>query len=169
MHKMVQIEVTKTLQTIRNLHPIMARVELKLPQHLPFETEIQVRITDLNYGRHMGNDALLSMIHEARVLFLHRLGFTELDVGGVGLIMTDSVIVYRSEAFQGDVLRFLVGADDFNRYGCDFVFQVLNQESGREVARAKTGVVCYDYAERKVQPMPETLYLRLIHGAEEAA
>ncbi len=147
----------------------MARVQLDLPEHLPFKTEIQVRITDLNYGRHMGNDALLSMIHEARVLFLQQLGFTELDVGGVGLIMTDSVIVYRSEAFQGDVLRFRVGAADFNQYGCDFVFQVLNQQSGREVARAKTGVVCFDYAERAVKPMPETLYQRLVHGAEEAA
>jgi acyl-CoA thioesterase FadM len=147
----------------------MARVQLELPDQLPFRTEIQVRITDLNYGRHVGNDALLSMIHEARVRFLQHFGLTELDVGGVGLIMTDSVIVYRSEAFQGDVLHFAVGAADFNRYGCDFIFQVTNLESGREVARAKTGVVCYDYPSREVRPMPEALRELLECDAREVA
>ena len=48
----------------------MPRVKVALPATFPFRTEIPVRITDLNYGGHLGNDALLGLLHEARVHFL---------------------------------------------------------------------------------------------------
>ncbi len=74
----------------------MARIKLELPENFPFDTELRVRITDVNYGGHMGNDALLGLLHEARVRFLAHHGLTELDIGGVGIIIADSVIVYQS-------------------------------------------------------------------------
>ncbi|WP_255669390.1 hypothetical protein [Myroides oncorhynchi] len=43
----------------------MARVKLNLPTEFIFETKIPVRITDLNYGNHLGNDKLLSISHAA--------------------------------------------------------------------------------------------------------
>ena len=48
----------------------MARIKLDLPERFPFSTELRVRITDVNYGGHMGNDSLLGLLHEARVRFL---------------------------------------------------------------------------------------------------
>ena len=74
----------------------MARIKLDLPEHFPFTIELQVRITDINYRGHMGNDALLSLLHEARVQFLAHYGLGEMDIFGVGLIMADSVIIYKS-------------------------------------------------------------------------
>ncbi len=44
----------------------MPRVELELPERFQFVTEIPLRITDINYGGHLGNDALLSLLHEAQ-------------------------------------------------------------------------------------------------------
>ena len=73
----------------------MARIHLNLPAHFPFCAELRVRITDVNYGGHMGNDALLGLLHEARVQFLAHYGLSELDIGGLGIIMADSVIVYK--------------------------------------------------------------------------
>ena len=84
----------------------MARLTLALPERFPFTTEIEVRITDLNYGRHLGNDAMLGLVHEARVRFLRAHGLQELDVEGTGLVMIDAAIVYRAEAFAGDRLTF---------------------------------------------------------------
>lgn len=133
----------------------MARVKLDLPAHFPFSTQLRVRVTDVNYGGHMGNDALLGLLHEARVRFLDSHGLSELDVFGLGIIMTDSVIVYRSEAFRGETLVIDMAATDFNKYGCDFVYRVIEQASGREVARAKTGVVFFDYQQRAVQRVPQ--------------
>ena len=132
----------------------MARIKLELPAHFPFSTALLVRITDANYGGHLGNDALLSLLHEARVRFLAHYGFSELDIEGLGIIMADSVIVYKSEAFPGEWLEIAVTASDFNKYGCDFMYKVTERSSGREVARAKTGIVFFDYQSRSVQKTP---------------
>ena len=48
----------------------MPRLELKAREPYPFSCEMVVRTTDLNYGGHLGNDRLLSLVHEARVAFL---------------------------------------------------------------------------------------------------
>jgi acyl-CoA thioesterase FadM len=62
----------------------MARIKLQLPQQFIFSTLIPVRITDINYGNHVGNDAILSLLHEARMQFLNKAGYTELEFGCVG-------------------------------------------------------------------------------------
>ena len=133
----------------------MARIKLDLPERFPFSTELRVRITDVNYGGHMGNDALLGLLHEARVQFLAHYGLSELDICGAGIIMADSVIVYKSEAFPGERLELAVTVADFNRYGCDFVYRVTEKTTGREVARAKTGIVFFDYQQRAIQKVPQ--------------
>ena len=134
----------------------MARIKLDLPTNVSFTTELRVRITDVNYGGHLGNDAMLGLLHEARVRFLEHYGLSEGDIGGFGLIMTDSALVYKSEAFPGETLVVAMALADFNKYGCDFLYQVTEKTSGREVARAKTGMVFFDYAKRAVQKIPHT-------------
>jgi acyl-CoA thioester hydrolase len=132
----------------------MARVKLELPDTFPFSTEIPVRITDINYGGHVGNDAILAIVHEARVRFLGNYGYTEADIDGVGIIMTDAVIVYKSEAFYGMTILAEINIVDITRSGCDFVFRLRDKESGKEIARAKTGVVFFDYQTRKLKATP---------------
>jgi acyl-CoA thioester hydrolase len=135
----------------------MARLTLALPEHLPFSTEIEVRITDLNYGQHLGNDALLGLIHEARVRFLRAHGLQELDVDGMALIMVDVAIVYRAEAFAGDRLTFAVAAGDASGVGCDLYYRVTRAADQRLIAEAKTGVVFLDPARRKVVRLPAAM------------
>ncbi|MES2627423.1 MAG: thioesterase family protein [Bacteroidota bacterium] len=133
----------------------MARIKIEQPEHFIFTTTIEVRVTDLNYGNHLGNDALLGIVHEARVRFYSSLGFPdERNVFGTGLIMADTAIQYRSEGFLADVLTISVGVHDINRMGYDLVYRIVNQH-GAEVAIAKTGMVCFDYSIRKVCPLPE--------------
>lgn len=134
----------------------MARIKLDLPADFPFSTELRVRITDVNYAGHMGNDVLLGLLHEARFRFMAHYGLRELDIEGLGLIIADSAIVYKSEAFVGETLAVAVAVTDFNQYGCDFVYRVTEKTSGREVARAKTGVVFFDYRKRAVEKVPRS-------------
>ena len=82
----------------------MPRLRLKPLDAYPFSTDIHVRITDLNYGGHVGNDTFLSLIHEARTAFLASHGLSETVCGGVSLIRADAAIVYIAEANAGDVL-----------------------------------------------------------------
>jgi acyl-CoA thioesterase FadM len=132
----------------------MARMKLELPDRFIFSTEIEVRISDINYGGHLGNDSLLSLIHEARVRFLNEYGFSEFDIGGASIIMSDTAIIYKSESFHGDILTFEVAVADVGRIGCDFYYRIYNKKAGKEVAHAKTGIVFFDYEKRKVVNVP---------------
>ena len=139
----------------------MARVKIALPATFLFATQLPVRITDLNYGGHLGNDALLSILHEARVQYLAHLGTAEFDAATrLGFIMADVAIEYKGEAFHGDVLRIEVGPLDLHKYGFDLVYWVKNQ-TGKEIARAKTGMLCFDYTTRKLRGLPAELAAKL--------
>lgn len=133
----------------------MARVEIPLPERFPFSTELPIRVTDLNYGGHLGNDAVLSLVHEARVRFLASHGWKELDVAGAGIIMSDAAVVYRAEGFYGMVLRLEVAVDDLRTRSCDLVYRLTDVATGKEVARAKTGILFFDYAAKRVVSTPE--------------
>lgn len=130
----------------------MARVSITFPEKILFTTTISVRITDLNYGGHLGNDTVLSLLHEARVRFLQHLGLSELNFGGVGIIMSDAAIQFKSEAFFGEELTVEVAVDDISRVAFDLYYRV--QCGDRLVVIAKTGIVCYDYAAKKVAQIP---------------
>ncbi len=128
----------------------MSRIKIEMPDKFEFSTIIPVRITDINYGNHLGNDSLLSLIHEARVQYLNNINLTEMDVGGCGIIMVDSAIIYKSEIFYGDNLIFNISVDGFTSTGCDFYYRVTSKDSSKEAAMAKTGIVFFDYTSKKI-------------------
>jgi acyl-CoA thioesterase FadM len=126
-----------------------------MPEEFMFQTDIPVRITDINYGGHLGNDSVLSLVHEARIRFLKQYDFSELDAGGgAGMIQADAVVVFRSEAFYGDIVSIEVTVDDFSATGCDFLFLLSNKKNGKEIARVKTGIVFFDYEKKKLLKVP---------------
>lgn len=133
----------------------MARVKVDLPPVLQFTTEIPVRVTDINYGGHLGNDSLLSIIHEARVQFFASLGYTERNVEGVGIIMTDAVLLYKAQVFYGDVLEIAIGVADLSNVGAEIVYRVTSKETMKEVARVRTGIAFFDYERKKIVEVPE--------------
>ncbi len=133
----------------------MARVKLDLPETFFFSTEIPLRIGDINYGGHLGNDAVLSIAHEARVRFLKQYDWTELDIDGRSIIMTDAVVVFKAEAFYGDTLVAEVTVGDMTATGCDLLYRLTHKETGKEIARVKTGIAFFDYGIRKVTEVPE--------------
>jgi acyl-CoA thioester hydrolase len=133
----------------------MARMTLELPAHFLFSTDLAVRISDINYAGHLGNDAIISLIHEARLRFLKAHNFTELDIDGFGLIMADLTILFKAEAFHGEILTIEVGVQDVTKCGFDFVYRITSKETGKEVARAKTEMLFFDYEKRRVVGVPK--------------
>ena len=140
----------------------MARIRIELPEKSIFQTSIPVRITDLNYGGHVGNDTILSIIHEARVQFLKQEGYSELNVEGASLIMSDAGVEYKSELFYGDTILVSVSIAEFSRVGFDLYYK-LEKKSESDlllVAAAKTGMLFFNYEQRKVVSMPEAFRKR---------
>lgn len=137
----------------------MARLDLTLPSHFIYATELIVRVSDLNYGAHVGNDNMLTLMQQARINFYRENGFKD-EVsfeGSTGQVISDALVIYKAEAFLGDVLLIQLAIADINKYGFDMLYQVMNKANGKEVARGKTSIVCFDYDKRKVAPIPERL------------
>lgn len=136
----------------------MARVKLNFPFKKPiFTTQIPLRITDMNYGNHMGNDAVLAVMHEARMQFLAAQGYTELELGGCGMIMADVMVAYKNEGYYGDVLAVSLFADEVSSRSFDLLYRITTTREGKtlDIAEAKSGMVCYDYQQKKVCSLPQ--------------
>lgn len=134
----------------------MARVDVAAPDPVIFTTEIPVRISDVNYGNHLSNDAVLAIAHEARLRWIVACGFTsELDIDGIGFVIADAAILYRAEGRYGMPLRVELGVADVRSRGLDVLYRMRDGATGPEIARVKTGLVWFDYAARKVVHMPE--------------
>ncbi len=142
----------------------MARVKIIFPnQAALFQCSVPVRITDVNYGNHLGNDALLSIIHEARMQLLASWNFSEMNAGGSSLIMADVMIAYKNESFYGDILEVAIYADELSSRSFDLLYHISTTRNNvkLDIAHAKTGMICFDYNNRKVAIMQDALKQKL--------
>ena len=136
------------------------RVKLKFPSEKPcIIYPFTVRITDLNYGNHVGNDTILRYAHEARMHFLATHGMNELSAGGSSLIMADAQIAFKHEAFYGDALQIYVFIDELSDRSFSLLYRIIKQEqeTAIDIAHVKTGMVCLDYNTRKTVQMGQAL------------
>jgi len=133
----------------------MAKLSIVLPEKMEFSTSIKIRITDINYGGHLGNDTLLSLLHEARVRFLASKDCKELNCFGSGLIMNSVQIDYKSEAFYADILDVQVGIIEITKTGFELGYRFVSRTTGLEVAKALNGMVFFNFEKRRVVRTPE--------------
>jgi acyl-CoA thioester hydrolase len=127
----------------------VARVSIELPLQFPFSTELDVRIQHINRGNHLGNDALITFLNEARVRFLPEQINSAQD-SHIWMINADLAVIYKSEAFYGEILKVEVATGDAHKYGFDLLFRVTEIKSGREVAHAKMAMLTFDSNARKL-------------------
>lgn len=137
----------------------MSRVGLSLPSQFDFGTELAVLARDINYGGHLGHDAAVSLLHEARRRWLAAAGYDEAGVGGAGLIMLELEVHYGAEAFWGDRLRVDMAVAGPGAARCEFRYRV--GRAGREVLRARTLMGFFDYAARRPVRRPADFLPRL--------
>jgi acyl-CoA thioesterase FadM len=142
----------------------MSRIKIDLPPSFTFFTSIPIRITDINYGGHAGNDSFLSLIHEVRMQFLKTKGYTEMNMCGVGMIMADVGIEFRNELFYGDIVHASVTVSAVGKVSFDIYYKLEKEAEGKKilVALAKTAMVCYDYSRKKIVSIPDEAKTRLV-------
>jgi acyl-CoA thioester hydrolase len=134
----------------------MSRLRIEIPGEPVFCAMLPVRITDLNYGKHLANDKLIGMLHEARVQFFVHLGCKDdLDFFGVGLIQADVAVEYKSEAFYGQTIAVAIHIADKTPKSFTVYYRLSDHNDGRLIALARTSMVAFDYAERKVSRWPD--------------
>jgi acyl-CoA thioester hydrolase len=141
----------------------MPRTRLELPDGFSFSTDIPVRISDINYGGHVGNDSILALLHEARVRFLGQFGYQELDIGNGGVIMKDVLIEFKKELFYGETIRASVKALEFTTSSFNLYYKLEKESDGEMilVTAARTGMVCYDYKNKKITSLSDDVKVKL--------
>ena len=137
----------------------MARVKIEIPENKITTVSIPVRITDINYGNHLGNDSFIAIIHEARMQWLQQYHYTELNIEGTGLILADLMVEFKNESFYGDCIEVTIFAGEISKVSFELYYQLSNKRNDSIIllALAKTGMVCYDYMAKKVIRIPEKL------------
>ena len=140
------------------IHPAntqMSRIKIRNPSRYIFTTSLDVRISDINYGKHLSNDAMLRMAHEARVQFLKDMNYEEYNVDGVGIILTQAVICYKLEVVYPAALQWRLAVELSSRASVDIIYHVSCVETKREVATLSTTATFFDYEKRKVSTIPK--------------
>ena len=118
---------------------------------------LQVRVSDLNYGNHLSNDAILSYFHEIRVQWLSHNQLCENDVGGSGLIMTGASIEYLSQGHLHQKLTLSLSVNCVSKARFNLLYKLKDQQKGHLVASGETRMGCFDYQRQKPARMPQKL------------
>ena len=125
-------------------------------QKTPFTTEIPVRIGDINYGGHMGNDRFLLLFHDARLQFLKTFGMSEISIGnGLGLIMTEARIRYLGQVTYGTTLSVSVTPVNVKKIRFTLAYRIL--DGSRPVAEGETDLAAFNYQTGKPARLTEML------------
>lgn len=143
----------------------MHRIKLVVPEKVIATIEVPVRISDINYGNHVGNDAFVSIIHEARMQWLKEKGYTELDIENVGLIMSDLAVEFKNESLYGDRVTVSIIPGEISRVGFELYYRLTTTRHDKQIllANARTGMVCYDYTAKRPVSIPVQL-LNILKG-----
>ncbi len=119
-----------------------------------FVMPYRVRVVDVNYGGHVSNAAVLNYFQDGRIGYLHQVGsFSEMDIGGCGIILPEANVLYRAEMFLGDELEIGVRIDELRR--SSFLMSYRIERGGEVAAEGSTALVAFDYGERKPRRLPE--------------
>lgn len=121
-----------------------------------FRTKLMVRVGDINYGGHLGNDKFLLYFHEARLHFLAELGFSEQDIGdGVSVTQVEAFIKYQGQAFFGDELEIMVWLSEFSRARFRFDYEMVRPLDGKSIATGYTVLAAFDYQRNRPERIPD--------------
>jgi acyl-CoA thioester hydrolase len=133
----------------------MPRTRLVQQKTYEFRSSVSVQPRDVNYGGHLGNDALIALVGTARALVFRALALSELDLGDgrTGMVMTDLTVNYKAEGYLFDELLIETHVGELTRTGFRFFHRVT--KGGKLVALVDTGFVAFDYASKRIVPVPQ--------------
>ncbi len=139
----------------------MPKINIETVENALFSAEYTLRISDINYGGHMGNERVLMLVHDARIAFLESFGYSELNIEGLGVIMHNAGVQYVSEGFHGDKIRIELDIKIESKFKFDFIYSLYNETTDKMLAKAFTGMATFNYDKRRVEAIPSAFLEKL--------
>ncbi len=143
----------------------MNRIKIEQPSAFCFSYEINIPISAVNYGNHVGNDAFFTLAHEARLQWLYSLGYTELNIEGKGLIMIDAAIQYLAQLFHNERIRINIAIPKLysNGFSITYLFENITKPNAQKAALISSNMLFFDYTVNKITETPQHFIEKLHH------
>ncbi len=122
-------------------------------QEFSFTMPYRVRVADINYGGHVANSAILNIFQDGRIGYLAALGpYSELDLGGCGIILPEAHVYFRAEIFLGQELQIGVRCPEIGKSSFQLDYRI--ERDSVLTAEGSTPVICFDYQKRRPVRIP---------------
>ena len=125
-----------------------------------FSTKISVQVNHLNYGNHLGYDAVLSILQEARLRWLKTLDQTcsEINIqNNIGWVVKQVNINYNSDAKYADDLLVRLYIDEYAKIKLCLRHEVINKTTNKNLCDGNILLVFFDFIRNKPVQMPEII------------
>ena len=122
-----------------------------------FYHPVEVRYGDLDPQGHVNNAKHLTYFEQARVQYMIELGLFSKDQSfmKIGVILADVHITYFAPIYFGQNIKVGVHASRFGTRSMTWDQNILDAETGKELAKGEVIIVTYDYREGKTIPIPQ--------------
>ena len=122
-----------------------------------FYHPIEVRYGDLDPQGHVNNAQHLTYFEQARVSYMIELGLFTRDQSfmDIGVILADVHITYLEPVYFGQKIKVGVHAAKLGNKSMTWKQNIVDADSGRELARGEVIIVTYDYKQEKTIPIPQ--------------
>ncbi|MGZ9224883.1 MAG: acyl-CoA thioesterase [Anaerolineales bacterium] len=122
-----------------------------------FYHPIEVRYGDLDPQGHVNNAKHLTYFEQARIAYLIELGLFTKDQSfmEIGVILADVHITYLEPIYFGQNIKVGVHPAKLGNKSMTWEQNILDAETGKELATGEVVMVTYDYREEKTISIPE--------------
>lgn len=128
--------------------------------NIDYRDTIKTRISDINYGNHVGHVELINLLHEIRVRFLHQYSLKETDVNGYALVMHHLNITYKNQVLWNNELdiHMKIRIDGVKII---FYYRAFNITLKNDAAVAEASMVLLD--KNKGKPVKSDIFVSILN------
>ena len=122
-----------------------------------FYHPVEVRYGDLDPQGHVNNAKHLTYFEQARIAYMIELGLFTKDQSfmEIGVILADVHITYLEPIYFGQGIKVGVHAAELRNKSMKWSQNIVDVESGKEIAKGEVVMVTYDYRAEKTIPIPQ--------------
>lgn len=122
-----------------------------------FYHPIEVRYGDLDPQGHVNNAKFLTYFEQARLAYWIQLGIftTDQSFMELGIILADVHLTYLAPVYYGQNIKVGVHVSKLGNKSMTWEQNVVEADTGRELAKGEVVVVAYDYREEKTVSIPQ--------------
>jgi acyl-CoA thioester hydrolase len=129
-----------------------------------FYHPIEVRYGDLDPQGHVNNAKHLTYFEQARIQYMIELGLFTKDQSfmEIGVILADIHSTYFEPIYFGQNIKVGVHVAKLGNKSMTWEQNILDAETGKEIAKGEVAIVTYNYREEKTIPIPQEWRDRIV-------